>query len=83
MNPAVWLVLGVLVGLLLGYDWSDPTAFKVDIDPVFLGALAGGFVTVIVAAWPRLRKIPDVPCPRCGHRMQWDVVVCPNCGEIR
>lgn len=83
MNPVAWTVVGGIVGAMLAFDWTDPARLSLKLDIFLIGLFSGVFVTVIVAAWPRERNIPEVACPRCGHRMKWDVVVCPECGEIR
>lgn len=83
VNPIIWTAAGVVAGALLGRNWasSDPLAFN--LMTLILGTLAGLFVTVIVAAWPRVRTVPTEKCPRCGHPMPWSVVVCTECGEVR
>jgi len=83
VHPVVWTFAGAVAGALAGLDWGDPLALRVSWDFVSLGILAGLFATVVSAAWPGGRDIPTEACPRCGHRMPWAVVVCPECGEIR
>ncbi|MGQ0796895.1 MAG: hypothetical protein ACT4OI_03385 [Methanobacteriota archaeon] len=79
---AVWTVVGAAIGLVWAVR-GDLTSLQIDWMTVLFGALAGGFVSTIVAAWPSERRIPTVRCPRCGHEMPHQMVVCSECGEIR
>ncbi len=76
LNPAVWTALGFTVGAILSYDWTGTSNPPFDFNVLILATLAGLFVSIIVAAWPKVRELPSAPCPRCGHPMQWDTVVC-------
>jgi len=83
VNPIVWTVVGAALGFVWGVELRGPLGFEVNLGTLLLGTFTGLFATTVVAAWPGLRRIPTEPCPRCGHRMPWTVVVCPECGEIR
>lgn len=79
----MWTLVGGLAGVVAALDWADPLALRLKWDYLSLGIVAGLFVSIVVAAWPGGRDIPTEPCPRCGHPMPWNVVVCSECGEIR
>jgi hypothetical protein len=83
VHPALWTLVGALVGSVAGFGWADPLQLGFNWDYVSLGLVAGVFASVVAAVWPGGRAIPTEACPRCGGTMPWNVVVCPECGEIR
>ncbi len=56
-------------------------------------AMIGAGILALDLSWmaglwrPIRRPMPDLHCPRCGHRLDWiqdsDQWYCPRCGEYR